>query len=476
MSNVGNHHRCAPRALIVSSLALYGAAPFGLGCGTTADNPETTGTKHQALAVVDISAPARAAEVAAYLDETYFSRFTVLATTRGPFGETVDWVDPHELDPDCDARTPPPVDMPSPEDPPIGPGEQGEPPDLTGVELAENIIPLWEEANRGAPPGAVLLIRQNFDAYISGVAEASDLNEFIANISSPQPAGQTNLHAGRTQPVTNIGTQGWIEYPDIADVPNDGMSLAQLAIYCAGTDALNTSESVEFGIQKSPNQYSEPAPANTPKQHLFSYFSTAGYKPVNLGNYKGGYNTTVAGFVPCLINCTATGGAAPFGPGAVLPTPPPGVRHDRRLRVLRSAASGTISPAYWLLDYLSPTAYTFLGYYPIGTSQPNINFDVINTAACQVDWYGEAFDPTPTNWSNVNIGNGIQGTLGTAPRMHGTQYYPSVTSSQWFSTGAVDKSEDLACYSSSLVVADATPNYERTFHYGGPGGDAAGCD
>jgi hypothetical protein len=426
------------------SVALAGACSGPEGADPSNLNAIGTPTETSALASPDARA-ARRAEVEAFVAQRHLKGLRGVVTKAGPFGEVVDWVNPRDLDPAYDSRVPPPASrFPAAEGPAAAAAANGAP-------LGADIARLWADSKVRGPAGTVPLVRPDFGYYVEGNSPARSLDEFLSSLPTPQPASRNRLYGGKIDTITNIGTQGWVSYFDFAQVPNDGMSLVQLATLCPGTNSATTMEAIEFGIQKNRPVY------NDSNLHFFTYFRTAGGAQ---GDYIGGYNLLVKGFVPY---------AGAFPPGAIVPTPPAGGQ-ERRLRVT------LFNGAWWLQDYVSDTAFTWLGYYPIGTGAGQINFDLINNSSCQVHWYGEVFDPTPTDWTFANMGNGVFGTSAGSAYMR-QLFSEGFLFNTWLSTSAVTTpTQDTACYSTSAVNQSVTSGWERWFTLGGPGGDAVGCD
>ncbi len=113
----------------------------------------------------------------------------------------------------------------------------------------------------------------------------------------------------------------------------------------------------------------------------------------------------------------------------------------------------------------------WLGYYP------GKYFDLINSKACDISWYGEVLDKTPTDWTATDMGSGEFADKGIAYASHirNMTYYDSISGLaavplNMGSMGPVD----IACYTKSDILLDAlgAPH----FFLGGPGGDAPGCD
>ena len=395
----------------------------------------------------DAAATARADEAVEHLNREHFGKLAVVATTTSKYGEKIDWVDPHTLDRDFDTRIPPTSAV---EQPPV----TIEPPHPT---LRLSSMP-DDPAYRG-PAGKVPILRPNLSFYVNGSSKAASLSQFLDNILKPQPAGRKHLYAGRqdvdfTSP--NVGAVAWLNVWNIQQVPSDGMSLAQLALAgCLIAPTGNVQET--FGLQKLPELYGDN------NLHIFSYFTTNGYALE--GDYIGGYNRRVQGFVP-------NTGAYPIG--ATIPGPYSsvgGIQYQRRLRIVKSGN------AYWLQDYLSDTAFTNLGYYPVGTAAGQINDHELKSAACRISWFGETGDKSEADWAAEDMAGGqfsggLYGNAGFFRNMINERSSGNV----WFSTGAGAMGPvDSACYTEQGVLA-GSGDFTRVLYYGGPGGDAPGCN
>jgi hypothetical protein len=62
------------------------AGTAALGCGSDPVDMTRTNAIGETRLALAAGADSRAEEVASYLEEHYFNRFTVLATTQGPYG------------------------------------------------------------------------------------------------------------------------------------------------------------------------------------------------------------------------------------------------------------------------------------------------------------------------------------------------------------------------------------------------------
>jgi hypothetical protein len=239
------------------------------------------------------------------------------------------------------------------------------------------------------------------------------------------------------------------------------MSLVQAASRCDGSSFQTTMEAIELGFQKNPPIY------NDSQTHVFTFFRTAGS---SVGDRVGGYNTSVAGFI------SAQG--APFGPGAALNSGTfstiDGTQYDCQIETQLFEGN------WWVF-----ACGSWMGYYPTtnSTSVPSdqrINFDLIGSAACGSDWYGEVADPSPTTWSNADMGSGRFAADGWARAAFVRAPFVQLTTSTWdwhsSTTPLGGAGFDNDCYTASQMFSNGGSGWERWFYVGGPGGDNTGCN
>lgn len=152
-------------------LPAVGLALFLNACGSDPVDMTQINTTGEARLALAAGVEARRDEVAAYLANHYFTRFSVLATTQGPHGETVDWVDPRELDPNFEAAVPPPHEDESPLIEGAGVAKDAPLEETLSLGSDYEFRDRWEELNRAAPLGTVPILRRNFRAYIEGLVD-----------------------------------------------------------------------------------------------------------------------------------------------------------------------------------------------------------------------------------------------------------------------------------------------------------------
>jgi hypothetical protein len=172
------------------------------------------------------------------------------------------------------------------------------------------------------------------------------------------------------------------------------------------------------------------------------------------GPYIGGWDGMVTGFVPAA--------GRPYGPNTVLPgvSTIGGIQYEHLLRIQLSGGN-------WWVSHNG----NWLGYYP------GWMFNLINNVADEALWYGEVYDPTPTNWTWTDMGSGLFASAGYPNVSYfRNPYYVVPSGDSYWPDGALGVGPSAAaCYTRSVLFAGAPPS-DRYFHLGGPGGEAPGCD
>lgn len=245
--------------------------------------------------------------------------------------------------------------------------------------------------------------------------------------------------------VSNRGGAGYYNAWSTGSIEANTFSLLELNSFCMGA---NPSTDMEFvGIVMSRDL----ANFGNATLRMQVEFATAG---TATGNNVGGWHGLVTGFVP------APGAHAPGG--AVTPlSVAGGTQTERRFEIQ------LFNGNWWINDQ-----GVWIGHYPGSL------FNLINNGACEIGWYGEVFDPTPTNWTPNDMGSGQFAATGYAQAAYVRLplYIDSSGNSQWPGATTTAGPADSACYTTSSVFTGADPNWTRHFYLGGPGGDAAGCN
>ncbi|MEM6928874.1 MAG: neprosin family prolyl endopeptidase [Myxococcota bacterium] len=392
---------------------------------------------------------ARAAEVALWLSDRS-ENWTIVDTRTSSDGQVIDYVTAGSLYPDAamvNLSPPPTTSAPPNEDAPVA----GESAPLTTFETDPSLV---------APAGTIPVIRPDFAGYISGVGLPSDvdtIDEYI-EVKAPTPAGVVNdrLYGTHRDTRNNIGTYGRINLWEYLQVGSADMSLLQTAILCYGTNFSTTLEAIEVGAQVNPLEY------NDNLLHVFVYFRTAGTAS---GDFLGGYNSNQRGFVQY-------SGAA-FPPGAAFAA-------GSLSQIDGNQYSCQFGAELYQGNWWVRACNTWLGYYPTDNSAVNeqwhVPFDLIDTSACEVQWYGEVADPTPSTWTAANMGSGLHAIEGWQRSAYIRQPFLRMTptTSSWLaSTLITSTGYNADCYSASSLFSNGGPGWERWFYVSGPGNNSS---
>lgn len=405
------------------------------GCGTSDDEPATPSDDSE----IDTTLPeptiwradrpalnseeqARQNEVERYLARRYRGQ-RIVDTTQTYVGDIVDWFDPATV-PGSQMEPPPrPVAMQLP----------------PGVQLQVTEFDLYPEL-RG-PSGTIPVIRPRFEPYVRGETEASSIEDFITNYQAPgQPSGRFRLYAGMAS-VTSSKRAVAIVNEFSGAVQDNTFSILEMAVVCRSPTPMEL-----VGIA-----------ASRDKKNFGDSFLRIQVEFLSMGdiigNGKGGWDGKVTGFV------AAAG--RPYGPGAtLLGSTVGGIQYESSFDILLFGGN-------WWVGHNG----NWLGYYPGNM------FDMIGSGGCEVDWYGEVFDPTPTDWTSTNMGSGLFASAGYGQAAYFRRpYYHDLSDVSHWPDSAVNVSpNDLACYTRTQLQAGGT-GWERYFYLGGPGGDAPGCN
>lgn len=135
--------------------------------------------------------------------------------------------------------------------------------------------------------------------------------------------------------------------------------------------------------------------------------------------------------------------------------------------------------SWWLL-YDS----TWVGYYPVGTSAPNVNFNLITSSAPNLDWYGEVYDSTPSTWTTTDMGSAQYASATSTwqqvgyfrllgHKLNSTGSWTASTGAQVTDTGG----DDPNCYARLEQTFASDPAWQTTMWFGGPGRTSTnGCN
>lgn len=372
--------------------------------------------------------------------------YRIVETIQMPSGDIVDWVDTASI---------PGADRPPPSAPDSLP--DGSPLEPSGQPVME--VDLYPELK--GPEGTTAIVRQKL-AYVKKPGTATSVEEFIANMIPGQPAGQYRLYTGRVlNLISNLssstsrmnlwregniedGTFSISEHTATAWRVISGKTYQSIVGVTASRDRAN------FADDPSPNQ-------NNPlvRLQVESYLRNV----TDEIYLKGGWVV-----IPHALWTPAAG--VTYGPGSA---------YAATLSQFGGAVSSVA--AQWKLDSGNWWLWhegNWLGYFKAS------DYEFYSGGyGDSASWYGEVFDPTPTNWTDNNMGSGqfaSQGP-GQAAWMNNMYYCTGASSNcTWLTTAATSLATpaDAACYTIDNTIGwDGTQPF---FYYGGPGGDSTGCN
>jgi hypothetical protein len=404
----------------------------GAGYGEAPRPPEPTTWRVQPPELT-LEQQQRQAEVNRFLVDQARG-YTIVETTQGYSGDIIDWVDSETLP---GLRLAPP--------PPTWTQEDLQPP--PGAELARTELDLYPEL-RG-PAGTTPIHRPDFSMYVMGLTGAGSLQDYLENYQvSGQPSGQNQLYAGYGWKFWNMGASGNINQFQ-GDVEQGTFSLIEIAVVCPGPDPLNTMQMVGAVVSRDRVNFRDAQP------RIHIEYMTRGSRAGYAGPGRGGWDERTAGFVPYP--------GRPYGPGGVVPASVPGLgtQVENRFDISQDASGN-----WWIAHNGN-----LLGHYPAEL------FDVMNGWACEAAWYGEIYDPTPTDWTWTDMGSGGFDAAGYGYAAYvRNPMYRDISYAGWYPDGTFYMPQkDDACYTRSAVTTSAAP-WNSFFYLGGPGGDAARCD
>lgn len=427
--------------------AILLAASLLSGCGTGAeDREDRLGNAETAPVGQSLPEPAirrvdpptldaeqhrRQAEVDQYLAQRYDDLgWRIVETTQTYIGDIIDWLDPASV-PGSDAEPPP---RPSPEELQPAPG----------ASLALSEFDMYPEL-RG-PHGTIPMLRPSFARYVQGDAAAKSIDDFIINHHVPgMPAGQRRLYAGLGKVVANTTAMSFTNAFG-GTIETGTFTLLEMSILNSGPSPSTTHEQVGIAVSRDKVNFGH---ADSLVRIQVEFIAMGD----QVGNYKGGWDGLVEGFVPAA--------GRPYPPGTVFtPSTIGGTQYEHQLKI-------QISGGNWWVAHNG----NWLGYYP------GWLFDLINTSAAEAHWYGEVYDSTPTNWTWTDMGSGLFASTGygNASYFRNPYYITPLGSSYWADGAGNALPNANACYTKSNLLSGASP-WDRYFYLGGPGGEAPGCD
>lgn len=367
----------------------------------------------------------RQLEVDRYIRDYLYGGYAIVDTTQTYTGTIIDWVDPASV-PGSEIEPPPP----------IGAEELVTPP---GVELQPT--ELDEHPELSGPPGAIPIVRPDFGRYVAGASSGRSIGEHVA-ASQPGAWGVYRYFAGYRQTVQNTGVDAFINQ-SIGQVETGTFSVMETLTQCSGPTPSTTTELVGAGVSKDLANFSDSV------LRMRVEFLTAGY---SMGNYKGGWDGTVTGFIPAA--------GRPYGPNiALTPSTPGGTQRESHFRIENFYGN------WWVAHNGN-----WLGYYP------GYLFDMMHYQGCTARWYGEIYDPTPQSWTWADMGSGYLPVTGYGwAATVRNPFYMVGSSAYWPGSVSEVLPKNDFCYTKTGILQAASP-WDRYFYLGGPGSPAVGCN
>ncbi len=382
------------------------------------------------LPALDTEQRRRQEEVDQYVAKRYQDLgWRILESTQTYVGDIVDWVDPASV-PGSQIEPPP---RPSPKELQPAPG--------TSLALTE--LDMYPEL-RG-PKGTIPVTRPNLTRYVLGETEAISVEDFIEKHHVPgMPAGQNRLYSGMARILANTSAVSWVNAFG-GTIESGTLSILEMAVVNRGSSPSTTHEQIGIAVTRDRHLYLDST------LRLQVEFMTAGDNVT--GNQVGGWDPFFTGFV------AAAG--RPYGPGVALTVSTIGGSQ------YESAFLIQLSSGNWWVAHNG----NWLGYYPGSL------FNLINTSAAEALWYGEVYDPTPTNWTWTDMGSGQFASTGAGNASYFRNPYcvTPANTSQWADNATNTSPGASACYTRSSLLTGTSP-FDRYFYLGGPGGEALGCD
>lgn len=311
---------------------------------------------------------------------------------------------------------------------------------------------LKKQRHSRGPPGLVPILRVDPKTRSGDIGDVLSKYGNKNDTSTPDDAdatdklrytdghGYVHEYVSTRQYIDNVGGEARINLwnPHVHKTRFE-FSLAQVAL---GADSNKGRQSVEVGWQESRQIYGDDKP------HLFIYYTTNGYS--DTGDYIGGYNTEVDGFVQLSDSVY---------PGMLLsPVSSFGGRqYEMPVRVELFEGN------FWI-EVLNE----WVGYYPASLySSPGLR-----NGASRISWYGEIIDDhTDSVETKTDMGSGkhaIEGWKKAAYMRKIVTYLPDGTSVHYDGSDFISVT-DSDCYSLDEYFDNRRGDWNSYFFFGGPG-------
>jgi len=299
------------------------------------------------------------------------ARLKVVATTRTPGGQTLDWIPIESQHPKGKIATPPPT-------------RELREPTRGGRRIALTTFELEQPEAKHGPEGTVPVLRKNvkrliYDKtlgdYLSkhGHRTRTLLLDGRYGLELPE-VGSPHDYATTAQNVTCYGGEGFISAYDPYTWYSDEFSLGQIALIRGSGNGRQT---LEAGHQEYRDLYGDWVP------HLFVFYTTNNY--TQQGNQKGGYNRDVDGWVQY---------SNAVYPGAISsPTSTPGGGQYNMF----------IKYQLWQGNWWLKCNQNWIGYYPASL----FSTSGLRSQADQVQFFGEIVDASDhSGATRTDMGSG----------------------------------------------------------------------
>jgi len=384
----------------------------------------------------------------------------VVATTRTPSGQVIDWVERESQSASGEIALPPadePGDAAMPERHDANPFlETALPQRLAALGLKEEraLTELQLDGVELGPPGTVPIVRFDVDAYLAATRLLpEDPLEILTKVPPPAPAANDRYYAVWHRFGDVFGSAGRVNIWDTAGPIGNETSIAQVAVIRG---------SPMQAIEAGKIEHAAFAPAKRPV--LFTYFRTSGGAS---GDWVGGYNALVDGWIQY---------SSTVAPGLSL--------EPWESTTDGSQYSLDVTVRLWEGNWWVWAAGQWAGYYPFckgGDAPPCDEAPLFATGglrdkADRLDWYGEVFDSSAPAATSSDMGSGAFADR----RWQEAAYFRNLTffwqpnTYWWWDAGSISVT-DAQCYSGDGPYYSSDPNWRNWFYHGGPGKEAAAC-
>lgn len=471
-STFGSAYKVTFKSLSGSMLGLplllaAGACSGGTGTGESNESPEAAQeSRHSLVDGAEAARASRRAEVEEHIAKWHASAgHRVVDTVTEDYGNGIVDV----------------VDLVAAES---VPGSQGSPPPVPFEPGPGELHFASQPLRKGAgDPSVVRFVRPNLERYVDGSSGADSVARYLAEVPVGMPPSGaapgvpcTNncqrLYAASRQNTANLGIRSSVNaHWAPGEIDTNTFFLAQTNVVDISVNINTSAEWIGWIIGRNPF-------LNDFASRLYSEFFTAGIN--NQGNYVGGWvgPGRNLGFVPLAGAWIALDDLVPWGFSTVGGNQIAHVMYIEYYSTAQWNCGSGCTGSWWLgMDG------GWVGHYPVGGANPNVNFDRITSSAPTLDWYGEVLDITPATWTVTDMGSAQYASASSNWQQAGffrnLQFrrtsdgaYVNSTGAQVFDAGG----DDPNCYT-RFEQSYTDPNWMTTMWFGGPGRTSTnGCD